>query len=430
MSERVAGRAGADRADSADLSWEPPQRPAWLDALNREGGALDLAQVVPLDEASLLAAARERTGLADFGPDTWLEPFRVLLRALEDEAQLTLWGRLLTRSDLLIWLSNRLQIHDLLALHPEIHDERIEAPTFIVGLPRSGTSILFELLACDPECGVPQTWEALFPCPAPETAHYADDPRIERAHALVTQWTRAVPEFGTMHEMGGTIPAECGLIWANTFVSDHIASLQQAPSYAAWYATADMRPVYEFHRTFLKILQWRHPRRRWLLKAPEHQSHLATLLAVYPDAQLVQTHRDPVRCMASTTSLLGALYWIRSDQPFDSTAFEDIVFGEATAARLEHVMNQRDDGTVPAENICDARYADLMDDPMACIERIYDHFGRTLGDAARQRMTAYLAAKPKGKFGEHRYTLSAERVANDRAHFRRYQERYRVADEV
>jgi len=412
------------------LAWTPPARPGWVEAINREGRALDLSRVVPLDEGSLLDSARSRTGLVDFCTDLWREPFRVLLEALEEEAQLTLLGRLMTRNDLLTWLANRLQITELLERHPEIHDEPIVAPTFIVGLPRSGTSILFELLACDPECGVPQTWEALFPCPPPEAAHYADDPRIARAHDVVTQWTRAVPEFATMHEMGGRIPAECGLIWANTFISDHIASLHQTPSYGACYAAADMRPVYEFHRTFLQILQWKNPRRRWLLKAPEHQNHLETLLAVYPDAQLVQTHRDPIRCMASTTSLLGALYWMRSDQPFDSTAFEDIVLGEATASRLEHVMQQRDAGIVPAANICDSRYPDLMDDPMACIEWIYAHFGRDLSATARDRMTRYLKAKPKGKSGSHRYEVDPDSVALDRPFFLAYQERYRVPDEA
>jgi hypothetical protein len=147
-----------------------------------------------------------------------------------------------------------------------------------------------------------------------------------------------------MHEMGGRIPAECGLLMANSFVSDHIAALHQAPEYGALYAAADMRPAYRDHRTILRILQWKNPRGHWLLKAPAHQSHLDALLETYPDARIIQTHRDPIMCMASTTSLMGCLLFMRSDLPFDAHAFEDIMLGEATARRLERVMEQRRTG--------------------------------------------------------------------------------------
>jgi hypothetical protein len=271
-------------------------------------------------------------------------------------------------------------------------------------------------------------WEALQPCPPPEAATYTSDPRIARAHDLFTQWSRVAPEFAAMHEMRGDIPAECGLLMAGTFVSDHIASLQQAPSYSAWCAAADYLPVYEWHKTVLQILQWKNPRRRWLLKAPEHQVHLETLLQVYPDARIVQTHRDPLKCMASATSLMGTLYRMRSDQPFDTRQFENFTMGEPTAQRLERVMALRDAGVVPPANITDSRYQDLMQDPLACIAAIYDHFGMTLGDATRTAMSAYLVAKPRGKFGRHDYEVDARRAA-ERPRFRAYQARYQVPDE-
>jgi hypothetical protein len=299
----------------------------------------------------------------------------------------------------------------------------------IIGLPRSGTSILFELLAQDPDVGVPETWEAVMPCPPPEADSYATDPRIERVHKLVTQWSRVVPSFATMHEMGARIPAECGHLMAGSFVSDHIAALHQTPSYSAWCTGADYLPVYQYHKRLLQVLQWKNPRRRWLLKAPEHQLHLETLLAVYPDARLVQTHRDPIKCMASTTSLISALYAMRSDRPFDAGLFEDIVMGEATARRLEHVMRQREEGIVPVANIADSRYQDLIDDPIACIQGIYAHFDMPLSELSLARMLDYLAAKPKGKFGTHAYQVDASRSA-ERALFQRYQSLYGVPDEV
>ncbi|MBN7795918.1 sulfotransferase family protein [Parahaliea mediterranea] len=408
--------------------WSPPPHPDWLRRMNAEGACFDLPGVVPLDENSLLRCAREATGLADFGDDVWREPFQVLLKALEAEAGLTLMGRLMARSDILLWLQNRLRIVDTFRRHPEIHDEPIDRPIFITGLARSGTSVLFELLSRDPALGSPQTWETFLSCPPPAAASYATDPRREHIHALVTQWSRVVPEFATMHEMGGHIPAECGMLWANTFISDHIAALYQIPSYHAWYASADLAPVYAWHRQMLQLLQWRNPRRHWLLKAPEHLGHLPALLEIYPDARVIQTHRDPIRCMSSATSLLGSLYWMRSDRPFDATAFAGLVEGEATAARLERVMAQRAAGLVPSQNIHDLRYADLLTDPMACIEALYTHFHMPLTEVTRGAMTAFLADKPQGKFGSHQYGISAADHAS-RRYFAAYQAHYGVPSE-
>lgn len=420
-----------DRADAVDrrTRWRAPEQPPWLAALNAEGEHFDLAAVAPLDASSLIDSACLRTGMSDFGDDDWREPFSLLCRDLEGPARLTLMGRLMARSDLSIWLENRLRITDLLARHPEILEQEIVRPTFIVGLPRSGTSILFEVLAQDPASRVPETWEAMFPCAGRDADGTGDPTVIARAHGLVTQWNRVVPEFATLHEMGAHIPAECGLIMANSFISDHIASLFQAPAYGAFYAGADMRPAYAYHRKILQILQWRHERVPWLLKAPAHQNHLDVLLETYPDARIIQTHRDPLKCMASTTSLMGCLFAMRTDQPFDSDTFEDIMMGEATARRLEHVMDQRARGIVPEANVCDSRYPDLLDDPMGCVEKIYSHFDRDLSDEARERMGAYLTAKPQGRHGRHQYSVGRDELA-ERRFFRRYQDAYDVPDEV
>jgi Sulfotransferase family len=415
--------------DNSDAIWTAPPHPDWLSKLNQEGVYFDLQGVVALDEDSLLNQACAASGLDDFGDDLWREPFRVLIKALEEEAQLTLMGRLMARSDILIWLNTRLQVTDTFKRHPEILEEEVEAPMIIAGLPRSGTSILFELLAQDPEVGVPETWEAMMPCPPPEADSYDSDSRIQQAHGLVTQWNRVAPEFATMHEMGGRIPAECGHIMCGSFISDQIDALHQTPSYSMFRAQADYVPVYEYHKKVLQILQWKNPRTRWLLKAPAHLGQLAQLLKVYPDARLVQTHRDPIKCMASATSLMGTLYSMRSDQPFNAEMMEDILMGAATAQSLETVMDQREKGVVPESNIADSRYQDLMDDPMTCIEGIYRHFGMGLSDAARQRMLQYLESKPKGKFGKHAYEID-ESKAKERALFKRYQEHFQVPDEV
>jgi hypothetical protein len=414
---------------SSTPHWTAPPHPEWLSTMNREGSYLNLEAVVPLDNVSLLNEACQATGLNDFGDDLWREPFEVLVKSLQAEAQLTLMGRLMARNDIILWLSTRLQVTETLKKYPEILHETISAPMVIVGLPRSGTSILYELLSQDPEVGVPMMWEALQPCPPPQQETYSTDPRIGQAHRLFTQWNRVAPDFASMHEMRGDIPSECGLLMASTFISDHIASLHQTPSYSSWCMQADFQPVYEYHKKILQILQWKNPRKRWLLKAPEHQVHLDTLLQVYPDARIVQTHRDPIKCMASTTSLIGTLYSMRTDQPFNAELFANVIMGDATAQRLEHVMKQREQGIVPDANIADSRYQDLMDDPLICISNLYAHFKMTLSTQAKTRMQDYLQGKPKDKFGQHTYEVAESRT-RDRSLFRRYQERYNVPDEL
>lgn len=413
-------------SNTNDPLWTAPAHPEWLSSINREGSYMDLEASVPLDEESLKRAAIEATGLTDFGDDSWLIPFRIYLKSLKEQARLTLMGRLMARHDIFMWLKTRLHVNDLLSKHPEIEEQEVTAPMVIVGLPRSGTSILFEVLWQDPDVGVPLMWEAMQPCPPPESATYNSDPRIESCDKIITQWSRVCPEFATMHEMRGDIPAECGLLMAATFISDHVASLHQTPSYSMWCATeADFVPVYEYHKKILQILQWKNPRKRWLLKAPEHQVHLETLLKVYPDARIVQTHRDPIKCMASTTSLMGSLYYMRSDQPFNAEMFENIIMGEATASRLEKVILQRENGIVPEANITDSRYQDLMDNPVSCIEKIYTHFDMELSNSTKNLMLNYLASKPKGKFGKHSYQVDDSK-SKERELFKRYQDYYNV----
>lgn len=393
---------------------------------------MNLRAVVPLDADGLLRQAERETGLDNFGEDDgWRDALETLTRALDQEAELNLMGRLMTRSDLLVFLESRLWLHHWLQRHPEIAEQEIRQPLFILGLPRSGTSILYELLACDPEARVPETWEILFPSPPPERGSYASDARVQRAHALVTQWGRVAPTYDTMHEMGGRIPSECGMLMAGSFITDHFQALQQTPSYDALLASVDWAPAYRHHRRMLQLLQWRCPGRYWLLKAPNHMNQLPTLLREYPDARIVQTHRDPIKCMASAANLLGTLFWMRSDKGFDATAFEDVVMGEATAARLERVMQWRDDGVVPAGQIADSRYQDLMEDPLAAVRHIYAQLGRSLESSVAECMAAYLAEKPRGKFGAHQYETGADaQVSEERRLFARYQARYQVPDEA
>jgi hypothetical protein len=398
--------------------WTPPPRPDWLTAFLDETRLWDAPAVAPLDPDALIATACERTGLTDFGGDDWRAPFHLLMRSIEEEADLHLYGRLWTRDETLRFLENRLRIEDEYRRHPEIEDEVIDRPVFITGLPRSGTSILFELLAQDRQFLAPANWEFVLPCPPPEAATYRDDPRVPDAEHIIGQMGRVAPSYRTMHEMGAWIPNECGVAFPMSFRSQHLAATYQVPSYTGWLFGADQTPAYLHYRRLLKLLQWRNPRTRWLLKAPEHQSMLPTLFSVFPDAQVVMTHRDPVKAQASVTNLMGTLYWMRSDKPFDAAAFEQLLSPEGTAARLDQVIDWIEAEAIPPRQLIHSLYADLVAEPIATLEGLYGRMGLPFTAQARGAVEAYLAAKPKHKFGAHHYEVQRGDAAH--APFRRY----------
>lgn len=407
--------------------WQPGPRPDWLRALNRLGEPA----WVPIEADALLEEARARTGLSDFGGTTWREGFEIFVAALESEAQLNLVGRVLARGDLLNWLENRLRITDAFKRNPGIGEERVEAPLFITGLPRTGTSILHELLGQDPAHRTPLAWEVRHPCPPPEAASFASDPRIERADEEVRFWCQVVPEYDAMHELGARIPVECIQLTAHEFRSDELSGRHVVPSYAGWLAGADLEPAYRFHRRMLQLLQWRCPAERWVLKAPSHLSALGALLAVYPDARIVLTHRDPLKVMASVASILFSTAWVRSD----AVSAEQVLgwfTGPTCEMLLEGAEAVRQSGAADAAQFCDVRYADLMQDPFATLAGVYAHYGLPFTAAAEASMRAYLDAKPKGKHGAHRYEFehTGFDVAEERARFAQYQARYDVPSEV
>jgi hypothetical protein len=402
------------------------ERPAWVAGLNAIGDPAWIA----LDERSLLDEARARTGRDDFGGEDFREPLRRLLDSIETERSLHFIGRVLARDDILNLLENRLRITDARKRHPEIDRVAIRRPIFITGLPRTGTSILHELLACDPANRVPLAWEVRHPCPPPSAETYEQDARIERADREIRLWNEVVPEYPTIHELGARLPVECIMLTAHAFRSDQLAATNHALGYGGWLANADMRPAYGWHRRMLQLLGWLAPRERWVLKAPSHLAALDALLAVYPDACIVQTHRDPLRVMGSVLSTLYATASIRCER-IDVEALRAWFSGESCAALLDAATRVRTSEIAENARFIDIGYADLTRDPLATIGALYRELGIELGAEARARMRDYLARKPKDKHGAHAYDCEETGVdrAGERARFADYQTAYGVPSE-
>jgi hypothetical protein len=380
---------------------------ALLRAINAGGGPLTRAGRWPfvLDEGALLQAARRQTGLEDLGGDTFRVPLRVLRESLGAEARLTPLGRIVARRDLVSLLVTRLRLVEDRKRQPGIAEQAIRRPLFIVGLPRTGSTLLHQLLAQDSQNRVAQTWEVMAPSPPPDAARYASDPRIARA-ARQLRWLEVLaPDFKKIHPVGAGAAIECIAIMSPSFLSPRFHTLYHVPTYQEWLERQDLRPAYEFHRRFLQHLQWRAPASRWVLKAPAHLFAFDALFATYPDALLVQTHRDPLTVLASVASLTAVLQAAVTDHLDLREIGAEVT--RRWANGLERAMQFRQEASSPGERFLEVHYHELARDPIATIRRIYAHLGATLSQEAERRMRQHLAGSPKDKYGAHRYSLDA-----------------------
>ncbi|MFA5524671.1 MAG: sulfotransferase [Tissierellales bacterium] len=411
--------------------WTPPKRPEWVRRINEEGTYLDLKGVVPLDENSLIERAKLNTGLSDFGHDDWYEPFQVFIKSLEEEAELSLMGRIMTRSDILMHLEARLKVEDTYKRHPEIDDEEIHNPIFILGSGRSGTSAIQNLLSLDPDNATPKHWEALFPAPPPEAATYHTDPRIEIADKRMTQWNRVTPEIESMHEFNGSMPTE--LIQIETLSFQSVAWLAlygYCPSYVAYMQERSALPAFSYAKRVLKLLQWKNPRKRWLIKSPDALRFAPDLLQVFPDLRLVWMHRDPIKAVSSMVSLVGTLFWVRSDKPIGEDALAQVTNPANLAATLNQAVERIESGVIPRDQIANVQYQDFVNAPMDTISKLYAELGIELTETARTAIETYLIENPRESRPAHKYsTGKADLYEEERKLFTRYEQFFNVSRE-
>jgi hypothetical protein len=310
---------------------------------------------------------------------------------------------------------------------PEVRSIAVDAPVFVVGPPRTGTTILFELLALDPQLRAPLAWEALHPLREPTEA-------LALSECEQEFWADIHPEFMTMHELRSDLPCECVNFLAYDFAGPYWSMMFDTPSFTGWQLEHldSIERVYRLHRRMLQTFEHRRPAptgARWLLKSPGHLSTMAALFAQYPDARVVQTHRDPRRFIASLVSLLSVLRFMRSDHVDVATlgATMELTY----QFFLEQVVAQRADGTIPADQVADVHFLDLMAAPAATVRRAYEQLGLDWPSGHDATIEQYLAAKPKGKHGAHEYTFADVGLdeAHVRATFASYVEHYGIVEE-
>ena len=378
----------------ADLRSRPIQ------ALNALGAQLARtgATVPSLDPDKVVAAAVKAAGHDDLGSDSYRQPLERFLTAAADEAELTTFGRFLVTRMLSAALANRIELHRWLVDHPEVTDERIVAPWVIVGLPRTGTSLLSNLLGLDPVARPLLQWEAAHPIPPP-TLESAEDPRIARHAKDLSGLMKLNPALQAMHPFGATLAEECVALFMYDLRTMALETQAHVPSYARWLEQADMAPAYAQHRAALQTLQSRQPTQRWILKTPNHLWHLDALVDCYPDARIIWTHREPGPVVTSLASLAN-----EGQRPLTSrtdprpTAEEwkrkcHFALGSAMAYDDDH----------PGGWCRHLRYDDLFADPVAVVSDLYASVGETVGDLHVRRMQAWLRDRPQDAFGRHRY---------------------------
>ena len=370
--------------------------------LNRVGPVL-APRWPSLDPDNIVRAAARAAKSDQFGDEGFRDALPVLFEAVAREADLTWLGRVMCRQSLLGFLQNRFSLYRHRAAHPEVAGVPIERPLFIVGFPRTGTTILHNLLAQDAANRAPFAWEVQFPDPPPQSATFAIDPRIAKARTYFGHMDTMAPSLASIHEVGADLPQECMPILAQTMLGPQFNVTFNVPSYQAWVDAQSHAPAYTYHRHFLEHLQSRHMRDRWVLKSPVHLRSLDALLAEYPDARIIFTHRDPAKTVPSLASLIYVIRGLASD------SVDPHALGEQQeqwwADSLDEAMVARDKHRHKANQFMDVQFEEVVDDPVAVLRRAYERFDIPWSADIETTMRTFLASNPRGKHGAHRYEM-------------------------
>ncbi|TXS92701.1 sulfotransferase [Parahaliea maris] len=402
-----------------------------LNPAQRAALAYGEAQTVDFTEAAVLAAARDRTGLEDFGPDDFRERLQLLLDEWGTDTGMTALQRSNLFGYLVRYASNRLLIRDFARRHPQALEQPVRRPLIVAGLPRSGTTHLLNLLAADRRFRSLPLWESYEPLPLPgePVTDDSSDPRYQRCAAQWEGMQQTTPLLAAMHPMNPDHIHEELELMGPDFASYNFEWLSPSPRWRDHYYTHDQGPHYRYMRDVLKLLQWRKGPDRWVLKCPQHLEQLPVLREVFPDATIVITHRDPVAVIQSAVTMIA--YGQRMNrQRIDLPALVDY-----WSDRVEHLLRAcvRDRPQQPEARTIDVPFHEFMADDMAMVEKIYARAGTDLDIQAREDMQAFIVDHPRGKEGRIRYRLQEDFGVDPaalRERFGFYFERFDVRPEV
>lgn len=352
---------------------------------------------LPLSEArdALEQAARNLTGLEDLGPDDYREGLDVFLRSCEEEADLSDIGRLSALGIALLSLAGRLESEAGWAAQPEIRDLSLESPVVIVGLPRTGTTVLHKILAMLPSLQAPELWLAQHPMPRPPRAKWSEHEAYRSCEEMLRVQQASSPDMVEIHEMRADEPDECWNLLRQSFATVTFECTFAVPGYSAWWAGCDMRPAYARWADNLRLIGSNDPAKRWILKDPSHLFAPDVLLETVPDATIVMTHRDPARLIPSVCSLAATARRVNDRNPDMRQLGRDQL--ELWSRGIERLMAVRER---QPERFVDIHFRDFLADPLAAASKIADHAGIDLSDTSRTKARRWLESRPaKG----HRY---------------------------
>ena len=384
----------------------------------------------PLAPADLIAPARRRAGLSDFGGEPFEDALAVLVDSYNREAALSLFGRFAARWDVLRFLGNLLRLRAAEQSDPGILDQAIDRPIFITGLPRSGTTFLHSLLAEDPDNLAPLCWETIYPCPEKRSGRGSLDRRPEKVERQIAAFARLAPDLALIHPMTACTPQECTEIMAHIFQSLRLDTTHNVPSYRIWLDRAGHLAAYRFHKRFLQHLQLRKGPGRWVLKCPDHVFALDAIREVYPDARFVVLHRDPVKVLASVARLTEVLR-----RPFtrrlDRLEIGRQVNGHWIRGAAMLVDADRK-GICPPGSVRHLEFRRFTADPFGTVASLYEDFGLPLSNAAAARIRDLVAKRPNGGYGGdlarlEDYGLSAAAIE---ASYRDYMQHFAIGREA
>lgn len=377
-----------------------PYRPRLVRFANAVGKALKRAGFDDeLQVDRLLAGARRKTGLSDFGDEWFLEGLQKLVDSVNSEARLTFTGRFIQRVRLEKVLVNRLYIEEFVKRHPETMEVDLGTVLFIVGLQRTGTTTLHRLINSHPEIQGLTAWEALNPVPLPK--ENPENPRRRKLHAIRSE--KAIrylsPDFMAVHPINHDQPEEDVLLLDLCFMSQSAEATMYVPSYASWLEKQDQTRAYEYFHRVLKILHWLHPSKGWVLKTPHHMEYLSSLLKVFPNATLIETYRDPQKTLPSFCSMVAHARGMMSDNvdPIEI----GLHWGSKVERMMDHVVQTRN--TYGDKPFVSVSYYEVVDDPISQLQRVYAKAAIPFDPIAETLAKEIVATSPKNRFGRHVY---------------------------